>query len=775
MTNAPAHTRSLRWRALLIALATLLALGVGAAGSPAASPPPGGVAIPGRLSTIVSDPAAGEAKGTAMPIRHHLTLGGTTIEIPESQARGVRPGAVTAYVTGIGATDPDSAARSLRTGTARLVGLESTGPEPRIPGTHRVTIVPVYWTTPPPDVPDPVSALNTTMGKVATYYDTATAGQIRFVTDTVLGWNKITLSREQITSCDYPAMLAKARAFAPSTPRDELHHFVVFMQSAPDCPWGGLATVGTSADGDLVSWINGQAWEASLFVHEYGHNLGLWHSGYLQCWNPTRTINVTLSTNCDQKTYQDPWDLMGAPLNMPGMIATINKERLGVLAPADNPLLTSTQRITLNPVAATSGVRGFRLRFGEVEYFAEYRTSTGLDAWTDDLSYVDPSGVTRDDPGGGLIVRRQDGRFGQWGEIDVLDFHPDADPQNYAWHPGMEPGESYTFAEHGVTLSFVSASASAAVVDVTLTADDGVDRWDGPDRYAASAAISARSFPAGVGTAFIASGEVFSDALSGAPVAAMLGAPVLLVRRDSLPATIAAELRRLQPTRIVVLGGPATVSEAVRADVGAYAVEPVVRWAGADRYAASAAISASIFDPGVERAFVGSGEVFSDALSGAPVAGLTPGPMLLTRSDRLPEPIVAELKRLRPKQIVIVGGPASVSASVQDQLASFASDRVVRWSGPDRYSASAAISKATFRPGVGSVFVASGLVFTDALSGAPVAGMNASPVLLVRTGDIPDAIASELRRLKPRRIVVLGGPATVATQVEADLAAYVTR
>ena len=54
--------------------------------------------------------------------------------------------------------------------------------------------------------------------------------------------------------------------------------------------------------------------------------------------------------------------------------------------------------------------------------------------------------------------------------------------------------------------------------------------------------------------------------------------------------------------------------------------DSVTRLAGDDRYATSAAISASQFQPGVPVAYIASGLNFPDALSGAPLAGLAGGP-----------------------------------------------------------------------------------------------------------------------------------------------------
>ncbi|GAA2238047.1 hypothetical protein GCM10009851_23880 [Herbiconiux moechotypicola] len=87
--------------------------------------------------------------------------------------------------------------------------------------------------------------------------------------------------------------------------------------------------------------------------------------------------------------------------------------------------------------------------------------------------------------------------------------------------------------------------------------------------------------------------------------------------------------------------------------------------------------------------------------------------------------------------------------------------KVERIGGADRYEVSAAISARTFPPGVPVVYVASGEGYADALSGSAMAGAQSGPVLLTRKGAVPASILRELQRLKPARIVVLGGLNTV--------------
>jgi putative cell wall-binding protein len=160
-------------------------------------------------------------------------------------------------------------------------------------------------------------------------------------------------------------------------------------------------------------------------------------------------------------------------------------------------------------------------------------------------------------------------------------------------------------------------------------------------------------------------------------------------------------------------------------------------------------------------------------MSVSTLSGAEGAPVLLTQTDSLPGVVAAELDRLDPDRIVVVGGPVVVSDAVMGLLVEYAvSGSVTRLSGPNRYATSVAISAASFAPGVPVVYVAVGTGFADALSVAPVGGMDSTPVLLTQTGSLPGVVAAELDRLDPDRIVVVGGPGAVSNVVIQQVAQY---
>ena len=310
--------------------------------------------------------------------------------------------------------------------------------------------------------------------------------------------------------------------------------------------------------------------------------------------------------------------------------------------------------------------------------------------------------------------------------------------------------------------------------DLTIVVDTvPPTRLAGVDRYATGAAISAATYPPGVAVAYVATGLNFPDALAGAAAAGSQGAPILLVMPNAIPNATAIELTRLQPGRIVVLGASGVISDSVASALAAYTTGTVTRLAGSDRYATAATISAATYAPGVAVAYVATGLNFPDALAGAAAAGSQGAPVLLVGTDEIPGAIAVELNRLQPGRIVILGAGGVVSASVASALQAFTTGTVTRLAGDNRYATAAAISAATYAPGVAIAYVATGANFPDALAGAAAAGWQHAPILLVTKDSIPSATAAELLRLNPGRVVILGSTGVVSEAVRIQLQQYV--
>jgi putative cell wall-binding protein len=210
---------------------------------------------------------------------------------------------------------------------------------------------------------------------------------------------------------------------------------------------------------------------------------------------------------------------------------------------------------------------------------------------------------------------------------------------------------------------------------VAAHATEEAYRFAGANRYDTAAQVSTMWEQTPV--VYLASGTNFPDALAGAAAAGSRGAPVLLTRPTSLPAETAAALRELKPSEIVALGGTGAVSASTlaAADKATGVATTTRRLAGASRYETAVSVSNDAFK--TSRApvlYVASGRNFADALSAATAGGTLGGPVLLTYPDSVPGSVLAEIDRLDPVRVIVLGGPTVIADAVLAEISAVLDD-----------------------------------------------------------------------------------------------------
>lgn len=333
--------------------------------------------------------------------------------------------------------------------------------------------------------------------------------------------------------------------------------------------------------------------------------------------------------------------------------------------------------------------------------------------------------------------------------------------------PAADESDTIAVTVTGSLAGYLSVSTTSALTGYVVPAPHVFTRIAGSDRYATDVAASKRMFPNGASTVFLVSGVNFPDALSAAPAAAAIRADLLLTAPGSLPASIASELRRVHPSAVYLIGGSAAVSQAVAAQVKSATGVSAQRLYGADRYATSAAIAARFF-PNATAAFTATGSQFQDALSAAGAAGSMRAPLLLVNgaASAPSAGVAAQLKRLHPAKVYIVGPTSEVSTKMQTSLTN--SGPVTRLSGTDYYATAVAVSRATHVYSSSAV-VASAASFPDALVGAVVAGLDDAPLYLSPSGCLPAAAVEDMDRIGASNIVVMGGTSVLSADVAGRL------
>jgi putative cell wall-binding protein len=91
---------------------------------------------------------------------------------------------------------------------------------------------------------------------------------------------------------------------------------------------------------------------------------------------------------------------------------------------------------------------------------------------------------------------------------------------------------------------------------------------------------------------------------------------------------------------------------------------------------------------------------------------------------------------------------------------------VTRVSGSNRYETAVMVSQMAYPKGAPVAYVVSGEDWPDAISAG---SFNDGPTLFVTANGIPRATRNEIKRLKVKRVVVVGGEMVVSNAVLAEL------
>jgi len=139
-------------------------------------------------------------------------------------------------------------------------------------------------------------------------------------------------------------------------------------------------------------------------------------------------------------------------------------------------------------------------------------------------------------------------------------------------------------------------------------------------------------------------------------------------------------------------------------------------------------------------------------------AGVDAGRLSLFHFDPYPIDITTRTSSREVCGVTKSFSPFAVGVPATDRLA-----------GTNRYDTAAKLVAKAF-PGTASlVLVATGANFPDALAASAAAANADTPLLLVSPNSIPAATRTQLVRLRPQRIVIVGGSTAINAAVETEL------
>ncbi|MDI6799147.1 MAG: cell wall-binding repeat-containing protein [Actinomycetota bacterium] len=269
----------------------------------------------------------------------------------------------------------------------------------------------------------------------------------------------------------------------------------------------------------------------------------------------------------------------------------------------------------------------------------------------------------------------------------------------------------------------VSDSVRAQII--AQTGADNITRLGGIDRYETAEIIAGavKAKTSRVGKVIIASGEDFPDALAVSPLAGYKGFPILLVKKDSVPASTQSAIKSLGATSAIVVGGNGVVSDAA----------------------------------------------FSSLVIGSPGYGIAGRIVSQATKERLEDMKTAALRLL-----------GITTAKPSSNMAAAAFTSATRLAGADRYETAVAVaehSKSIYGLSYNTTLAATGVLFPDALTGGAYGAQVGSVMILVHPADLTaskptkDFLAANRGAIS--KVVILGGPGAVSEAVLGQIDALI--
>ena len=207
-----------------------------------------------------------------------------------------------------------------------------------------------------------------------------------------------------------------------------------------------------------------------------------------------------------------------------------------------------------------------------------------------------------------------------------------------------------------------------------------------------------------------------------------------------------------------------------RKDVNKYlrkTSSPITELTGSDRYETAVKISKEGWKNGSDKVVIINGDVSIDGIISTPLATTYNAPILLVEKNNVPNSVKSELKRLNPKDIIIIGDENAISKTTTNQIKSTVNASQTRLNGSNRYETSLLIAKEIDKNhDVEKVYITNangGEV--DALTIAAKAGQDKQPIILTDKDSITDNTYKWLKSEDLQNAYFIGGPQMISTNV----------
>jgi len=215
------------------------------------------------------------------------------------------------------------------------------------------------------------------------------------------------------------------------------------------------------------------------------------------------------------------------------------------------------------------------------------------------------------------------------------------------------------------------------------------------------------------------------DGLAASGLAGVKNAQILLVTQNSIPGSTKDAIVELKPKNAIVVGGTATISDAVAEDLKILGLN-VTRVSGSNRYATAAEVALAMGTAKDRTALIVDGHAYVDSLVAGPLSHQGyPILMVNNTQGQVPKETRKAIKDLKIESLILIGGEGVISKDIEEKLDQLEGVNVkARYGGKNRVSTSLLLGAHENYQDIKEVSIVNGLRYVDAVAastlGSPV-------------------------------------------------------
>ena len=261
-------------------------------------------------------------------------------------------------------------------------------------------------------------------------------------------------------------------------------------------------------------------------------------------------------------------------------------------------------------------------------------------------------------------------------------------------------------------------------------------------------------------TVIITSSDKMVDSLASSPYGVGIKAPTLLVDKDSISKEVLSEIKRLNPSKIIIAGGKLSVSEKVENQIKQLGIKQQ-RIAGHDRFETAVKLGEQVRanSNNKKEIILVNGFNNIDALTAGSLAAKLNIPVLLTENGQLNETTKKAIKDWGIEKVTIIGGKTQVSEAIKVKLQE-SKITVERLAGRTRVDTAIEVAKAV-NSDPDKVIFANKTAYPDALIAPYLSKTEQAPIMLIDKDEAPLSVKQYLRDNEIKESIILGGKLSI--------------